>query len=787
MTLSNNDQEAGAGSETYSRIFRFFPDAVSLTRVGDGILLDINKAFEQLTGYRREEVIGRKTAALGCWLEPAQWDEACRLLEETGEARDLDTRVQRKDGGIACALITLSRIEIDEATCYLVVFREVLEPKQVGRIGKGWALERIPRWSRETVQNVMEFYSHLAGMITELSYRNVRLSKALVERKQAEEALRESEEKFSKSFRATPSVLSISTISDGRYIEVNESFERSIGYSREEVLGRTSLELNIWESPQMRARFLDLFRKDGKVHDMDARFRHKNGDIIEGQLSAEIVEIGKEQYLLTLVQDVTARKRAEEALKVSEAEKSLILNSTIDMVIYHDRDMKMLWGNKKALDSAGIPLEELVGRHCWEIWHQGDQACDGCPVVSARDTGEPQEAEIRSPDGRHWYIRGYPVKDADGRVTGVVEFCLNITERKRTELALLESERLLESEKRFRSLFENLLEGVAYCRMEYDDDGEPADFVYLDVNGAFSQLIRLRDAVGKRVSELIPGIKESCPELFEVYGRVALTGRPEKFEVYLEPLSLWRSMSVYSTEKGYFVAVSENITERKRIEGELRDSHFKLRQLTANLNLRREQERKAIARRVHDELGTAFTLMKFDLAWLKRHYPPDDSSVAERIGGMEELIHEGTQTVQRITSELRPSLLDEQGLAATIEWKAKEFEQRTGISCRLKIDAEIPALTQDQAINAFRILQETLSNVIRHARATSVEISLVKTAGRVFLRMADNGVGITNQEIAAPTSYGILGMEERARLCGGDITIEGIPGKGTTIQISIPA
>lgn len=180
------------------------------------------------------------------------------------------------------------------------------------------------------------------------------------------------------------------------------------------------------------------------------------------------------------------------------------------------------------------------------------------------------------------------------------------------------------------------------------------------------------------------------------------------------------------------------------------------------------------------------TLLKFDLAWLKRNHPSDDKAVVERLMSMDELIHECTTTIQRLTSELRPSLLDEQGIAAAIEWQAAEFEKRSGISCTAEIDTAIPPLSQDKSINIYRIFQESMSNIMRHSGATSVKISLSKAGQQLVLLITDNGTGISEQEISAHTSFGILGMGERARLCGAELIIKGIPGKGTTISLSVP-
>src|SRR6185369_4804867 len=131
---------------------------------------------------------------------------------------------------------------------------------------------------------------------------------------------------------------------------------------------------------------------------------------------------------------------------------------------------------------------------------------------------------------------------------------------------------LQESEIRYHNLFEIMQEGVAFCRMLFDEYGRPLDFVYLDVNSAFGRLTGLEGVTGKKVTEVIPGIRESNPELLEIYGRVAMTGQAEKFEIAVEPLGMWFSISAYSPERGYFVAVFDNITERKQAESALRDS-----------------------------------------------------------------------------------------------------------------------------------------------------------------------------------------------------------------------
>ncbi|MGH7992101.1 MAG: ATP-binding response regulator [Limisphaerales bacterium] len=226
--------------------------------------------------------------------------------------------------------------------------------------------------------------------------------------------------------------------------------------------------------------------------------------------------------------------------------------------------------------------------------------------------------------------------------------------------------------------------------------------------------------------------------------------------------------------------------ERRHAEEQLRQSHEQLRALSLYLQHVREEERTRIAREVHDELGQSLTGLKLQLTWLCARLPEKLKSLQDRTRMMLECIDETIQAVRRIATELRPGVLDSAGLIAALEWQAHQFEKQTGLHCHVQSAVRETLWDQDLNTAFFRIFQETLTNVIRHAHATKVEVRFAEMGNSLVLIVKDDGRGISETEIHNTKSIGLLGMRERAALLGGEVRLRGEPGKGTTVTVRIP-
>ena len=244
-----------------------------------------------------------------------------------------------------------------------------------------------------------------------------------------------------------------------------------------------------------------------------------------------------------------------------------------------------------------------------------------------------------------------------------------------------------------------------------------------------------------------------------------------------------------------FRPLALHIAERRRVEdalqrehGELRGSRERLRRLSAHLEAVREEERSSIAREIHDELGQVLATLQLHVSLVGDAVRQEETLLAQRVATMGGLIEGAIRSVQRMCSQQRPVMLDDLGLAEALEWQAREFEKRSGIPCEIAVSLKGEGREVDRQVSTavFRIFQEALTNVLRHARATRIEASVVEKGRSIELVIRDNGRGITREESAKPGSYGLLGMRERAGMLGGKVRVVGSPRHGTAVLARIP-
>jgi signal transduction histidine kinase len=232
--------------------------------------------------------------------------------------------------------------------------------------------------------------------------------------------------------------------------------------------------------------------------------------------------------------------------------------------------------------------------------------------------------------------------------------------------------------------------------------------------------------------------------------------------------------------------ILRDVTARLEAEEALRRSKDELQELGAAAHMTREQEKSRIARELHDELGQLLTMLQMDVAWCKEKRPPDSEAFAAKLDRMESLLKSTIAATRRIAADLRPLMLDDLGLVPSIEWLAENFSQRTGIACELTIGDHELTFPKAHASAIFRIVQESLTNIAKHAQASHADIVIDNDGGDIVVRVEDDGVGFSTLAPRKPQSFGLFGLRERASFLGGDATISSAPGEGTVVEVRLP-
>ena len=528
------------------------------------------------------------------------------------------------------------------------------------------------------------------------------------------------------------------------------------------------------------------------------------------------------EALRTQVQE---RLQAEEVLRNSEERYRVLYENNPTMYFTLNPCGTVLSVNNFGAHELGYQPRELTGKSVWTVIYAEDrqvvtQHIEEC-VQSPGRLAKWEFRKVRK-DGSLLWVKevGCALRDPQGRLM-ILIVCEDITERKQAEKALQRAYEELEwrvKERTAELAQANLELTMEIQKRERVVEALRASEARLAKTEAFSLVMATHVGLDGRWLKVPPTLCELLGYTEEelLAGRFKDVTHPDDFHAdwsqcerlirgeiksfdlekrYIRKdgtiIWIYLNCSVVTDEEGkpiHFITYIRDITKRKQAEEELKQSREQLRALAVYLESVREEERTTIARNIHDELGQALTALNMDLSWMRNRLPKSKplAPLRDKASAMAGLITHTIESVRRIATELRPGVLDQLGLVAAMEWQASVFQKRYGIACRLVLPAGEIELNAQRSTALFRMLQEALTNVVRHAGATSVTITLDKTEAEVRLTVEDDGKGLSEESLAAPLSLGIAGMRERALALGGAVRIQGIPDSGTTVAVSLP-
>ena len=468
----------------------------------------------------------------------------------------------------------------------------------------------------------------------------------------------------------------------------------------------------------------------------------------------------------------------------SEERWTATLGSIGDAVIATDSEARVVFLNSVAAALTGWQLEAARNQPLKDVFRiineqTGMDADDEVRRVleEGQTLAVSNNVELVTRDGREVPVEhsAAPILAGGGQVIGVVLVFRDVTERRRAREATAEQAALLELTQDSVSVTE--MDG-AIC---YWSRGAEAMFGYSKSEAAG------RNSHALLHTDFQQPLEEINAQLMRVghwEGDLIKTAKDGRLIVVA---SRWALQWGKRDELPRVLVINSDITERKRGEEALVLQKEQLRALAERLQWVREEDRKRVARDLHDQIGQILTAIKMDMTWMTRHLPESEGAVLARLRESIQLINDGVQAVRAICSGLRPGVLDDLGLAAAVEWQAGEFSARNGIGCTVSVPPVDLHLDGDRATAAFRIFQECLTNVVRHAQAKSVRVSLSQEDEYILLVVQDDGVGFSGSDISNSLgSLGLLGMKERAQFCGGDVQISSSPGNGTTVTVRVP-
>ncbi len=462
-----------------------------------------------------------------------------------------------------------------------------------------------------------------------------------------------------------------------------------------------------------------------------------------------------------------------------------LLQISADGLRLMNEDGQVLRVNDSYCRLVGKTKDELEGQHFTNSYYHEDRSKILDTYQSqVRNKNLPAHSEgrYRLWDGRTiWFEFSNSLLEIPGAGHFVLSILKDITPRKEAEIELAASE------DRFRLLFNNANDAVFVISISEDTKLER--FIEINRIACERLMFSKEEFMTLNPYSIVPQeyydfinikLEELTLQNHAIFRLESL--RRDKRRIPVEISALLFEFK----NKPTVLFIARDITKRTEVERQLKDTGARLRNLAARQQAVREEERTLIAREIHDELGQMLTVSKIQLSLLVNKLFPGQEEMKEKFKPIMQLIDQAVDSVQQISAKLRPGILDELGLVAAIEWQTKDFEERTGITFRSSLLKYELNLSKDKATAIFRIYQEALTNVARHAQAERVSTFLRRENGLLILEVIDNGRGISKGQLEDQRSLGILGMKERAMILGGTVTINGVPGQGTSLKVEMP-
>lgn len=739
-TLQAHEAELREREESFRALVEHTPDII--TRFNRELAcMYVNPAAETITGISREEFIGQHT-------ENLSFPKELRDLWRTKMLKVIETDKEQKF----------------EFTYHSSQGERTFYSRFVPEFGPNGEIQSLLGVSRD---------------ITKL--------------KEAREELRKKEQEFRTLVENYPDALGRFD-RELRHIYVNPSIVEITGLSAEFYIGKRHRDipgipedfLEKWESNLQRV--FDT----GEMVEFEYSYPSQSGHrIFDARIIPEFYDEDDVQTALAIVQDITEQREAAEELREREQEFRALVESSPDLILRLDNNLNNLYVNPAVDQFFNLSPDEFIGARMKDVAEQKLQANNETVhdwetnLRKTIETGREHKFESHygsDEDVRYFYTFVVPeIIDEDGKVQSILAVTREITPLKRAQEKARSNEKLLEG------IFASLDEAVFLVNSEDRtivtcNKTTEKIFGYSpeELQGKNTKILHVDQETYEEFNE------ETIPPL-ESDGTVHTEFQMRRKDGSVFPTE--HTVTILKDESGEWsgvVSVVRDITERKRTERELKMSRQRLQSLTRHLQSVQEEERQSIARDIHDELGQMLTALQMDAIWLQRKLPEDMPELYKKTESMYDLVDQSIETIQRISTDLRPSMLDDLGIEAVIQWEADKLEDRSEIECNIEIKNDDHTLDEDISIALYRVLQEALTNVLRHAEATKVDISYMITEEKVILVIKDNGGGISKEAVHSSHSFGLSGMRERVEAWDGTFEVHGEDGKGTTVRATIP-